>query len=77
MEVGFRGETSLSPVKKAANWQLHGLIFATLYCVFMNAAPRAFGVPVMWAIAFLLALRLGGWQYFWGHYRRVVWACWR
>lgn len=74
MEVGFRGETSLSPVKKAANWQLHGLIFATLYCVFMNAAPRAFGVPVMWAIAFLLALRLGGWQYFWGHYRRVVWG---
>ena len=45
MEIGFRGETGLPPMKKATSWQLHGLIFTTLYCVFMNAAPSAFGRP--------------------------------
>ena len=74
MEIVIKRETGLPPVKKATGWQLHGLIFTTLYCVFMNPAPRAFGVPVMWAIALLLSLKLGGWQYFWARYRRVVWG---
>lgn len=72
MEVGMTSETGLPPVRKVVGWQLHGLIFTTLYCVFMNAAPSAFGMSAMWLFAVVLAVALGGWQLFYAHYRTLI-----
>jgi len=74
MEIVIKRETGLPPVKKATGWQLHGLIFTTLYCVFMNAAPSAFGMSAMWLFALVLALVLGGGRHFYAHYRVVLWG---
>lgn len=42
-------------------WRAHLLVFSTLYCLFLIPAPAAFGGPVLSVVAFVLAVRGGGW----------------